>query len=285
MADASASESECCLVISHYNAWPTDQLVALLDQTLEIPAGVPFHTRVVVNQARPIPLSLPERHAHVEVFHRPNLGYNIGAWDHGWRMGEPFEFYLFLQEECILLRRDWMKRFRDAASAPGVGLVGESLGSKASWTRLRGESKGLKRLFDYPRYTVPAARYEMLTKTARERGIDLGRDGRHLQSLIFAARREVLERIDGFEATAVEYSRAVISEILASKAVTTTGLEVRQAGWLPFSVISHPQWKRPMWQEVLEATVLRGVPPRLRWLSFLAYYSLKTRAARVVSWK
>ena len=77
------------VVVSHYNAWPTDQLVALLDQIKAIPAGCPFDCRVVVNQAKPGPLELPPRHADVGVLYRENIGYNIGAWDHGWRVGPP----------------------------------------------------------------------------------------------------------------------------------------------------------------------------------------------------
>ena len=62
------------VVISHYNAWEPHQLIALLDQTKAIPAGHPFRCRVVVNQADPKLLQLPDRHADVEVLYRPNTG-------------------------------------------------------------------------------------------------------------------------------------------------------------------------------------------------------------------
>jgi hypothetical protein len=39
------------VIDSHDNAWPTDQLLALLDQIREIPAGRAFGCRVVVNRA------------------------------------------------------------------------------------------------------------------------------------------------------------------------------------------------------------------------------------------
>ncbi len=48
------------VVISHYNAWSTDQLTALLDQMWSVPAGYAFQARIgssVPN--RTISLSLP----------------------------------------------------------------------------------------------------------------------------------------------------------------------------------------------------------------------------------
>jgi len=66
------------VVISHYNAWPTDHLFKLLDEIHAVPAGHPFRCRVVVNQAEDKRLDLPSRYADVEVLYRENLGYNIG---------------------------------------------------------------------------------------------------------------------------------------------------------------------------------------------------------------
>lgn len=176
-----------------------------------------------------------------------------------------------------------MGRFRELASAPGVGLVGESLVGKASWSRLIGGSKGIRRLLDHPQKGgCGRERHERLRGVAEEKGIDLGGDGSHLQSLIFATRREVLERIDGFEADVTEYMRAVMSEVLASKAVLTQGLAIRQAGLLPFSIISHPQWMRPFWRRLLEVALLSRIPPRLRWFAFLASCSLRARASRLL---
>ena len=47
------------VVISHYNAWSSDQLIALLDQMWSVPAGYPFQARIVANRAEPHDLALP----------------------------------------------------------------------------------------------------------------------------------------------------------------------------------------------------------------------------------
>ena len=241
----SSSHPRACLVVSHYNAWEPDQLLALLDQTKEIPAGLPFRTRVVVNQAVDKTLALPPRHSDVEVSYRPNTGYNIGAWDHGWRVGESFPFYLFLQEECIILKEDWMKSFVDAVSDTRVGLVGESMTPPETWSSWENRSGPLCRFFGL---TSPFVFYNELVprflELAQERGADPGPNTSHLQSLIIGTRREVLDRIDGFPSWPIDYVSAVCSELMISKSVSSTGWDVRQIGWLPFSIISHPQWKR-----------------------------------------
>lgn len=269
---------ETCLVVSHYNAWSTDQLLALLDQTKEIPAGVPFRTRVVVNQAVDKRLELPSRHNDVEVFHRPNTGYNIGAWEYGWRQGEPFSFYLFLQEECIILKSNWMKAYLDAASESGVGLIGESLTPPLSWKEGRFEDMPICRMMGHP-IDGAAARKRRFFQLAQGLGVDPGTDGSHLQSLILGTRREVLTKIDGFLDWPTEYYDAVCAEVMISKAVMTAGLKVRQLHWMPFSVVSHPQWKQhPLM--ALMAKVSWRIPQDVRFASYLVACSLRARTLR-----
>jgi hypothetical protein len=52
-------QGDVLVVVSHYNAWPTDQLFSLLDQISNVRSGCPFGVRIVVNQARPVRLNLP----------------------------------------------------------------------------------------------------------------------------------------------------------------------------------------------------------------------------------
>ena len=103
VVNSSTTHPSVLVVISHYNAWPSDQLVGLLDRMWTIPAGHPFQTRVVVNRAERHELTLPSRYRSVEVVYRENVGFNIGAWEHGWRKPPVFDAYLFLQEECQIV--------------------------------------------------------------------------------------------------------------------------------------------------------------------------------------
>ena len=83
----------------------------------------------------------------------------------------------------------------------------------------------------------------------------------HLQSLIWATRRDVLERIGGFQIGA-SYGEAVASEIATSKKVEMLGLQVRQVAFLPFTYIVHPQWKQPLVVALLPKATIKRLLPR-----------------------
>src|SRR5438552_9442241 len=102
-------EGPVLVVISHYNARPVNDVLALLDSMHSVPSGWPFHVRIVVNQETPTSLILPARPWRFEVLYRENRGYNIGAWDFGWRVSPYYDAYLFLQEECQVVREGWIK--------------------------------------------------------------------------------------------------------------------------------------------------------------------------------
>jgi len=231
------------VVVSHYNAWKTDNLIALLDQIASIPAGHPFRSRVVVNQAEPKPLELPARHADVEVLYRENTGYNIGAWNLGWRQGPSADYYLFLQEECQILRPNWLRPFVELLAKPQVGLLGESLfWAGYTWDRADYYWRNIR----LPRARESEGRIclmDAIREKMDERRIPLGRSPEHLQSLVLASRRDILEAIDGFMIGRT-YGEAVGSEVAISKQVEALGLRVRQVGVGAFRYILHPQWRR-----------------------------------------
>ncbi len=239
---ATDSGEPILVVVSHYNAWPTDQLVALLDQMAAIPAGTPFDVSVVVNQARPERLALPERHAGVRILHRENTGYNVGAWDAGWRADPDRDCYLFLQEECRILRPGWLRAFRQIATRPAIGLVGESLHwGGASWERLARQYRGVR--FWASTEGKPVSVTDGVRAGLARLGVPEGRTGGHLQSLVLCARGDVLAAIDGFP-TGTTYDEATIAEVSLSKKVEALGLAVREVGPGSFRYILHPQWQR-----------------------------------------
>ena len=249
--------SSTLVVVSHYNAWPTDNLVALLDQMVAIPAGEPFGTRVVVNQAEDKPLDLPSRHAGIEVLYRPNTGYNIGAWDLGWRTEPGFDCYLFLQEECQLRRPNWVQAFTRLVRQPKVGLVGESLHwGGFSWDRLDQYYAHFPFAAQVEGREVPIP-VGIRAGLARL-GVPAGKTGAHLQSLVLCARRPVLEAMDGFTLGS-DYAEATVAEVAASKRVEAMGLRVREVGGGSFRYILHPQWASK--QGSLKRTLMRWVEP------------------------
>ena len=250
------------VVISHYNAWPADQLVALLDQAASVPAGANFALCVVVNQAEPTELVLPERQRHVPVLHRANTGYNIGAWDHGWRANPGHDCYLFLQEECRIVRPGWVAAHRRLAMMPAIGLVGEAMQwAGRSWKRLRWEYRDA--MFEHPLAEGPVPYPVGIQAGLRDAGLAEGRTGAHLQSLVLCARRTVLEAIDGFPIGAT-YGEAVVAEVTISKRVEALGLKVREVGPGSFRYVLHPQWiGRQGLRQAAGRIILRNLPARL----------------------
>ncbi len=221
------------IVVSHYNAWPTDQLIALLDQMQSVPAGYPFSVRVVVNQAEDKRLELPERHADVAVYHRENTGYNIGAWEYGWRREPRADYYLFLQEESILVKPNWLRAFIRKVDRPKVGVVGEIIGFyNTTWDDIN-ESAA--------KYGTDPNTIGFREHMTRQ-GIRYGELADHLQSLVLCLKRATLEAIGGFRIGISKYE-AIAYEIGISKSVQAVGLTIRQVSLRPFTYIQHPQWE------------------------------------------
>ena len=258
-----AIQKTAVVIVSHYNAWPTDQLVKLLDQMRTIPAGYPFSVRVVVNQAENKSLELPDRHADVAVFYRENTGYNIGAWEFGWRQEPRADYYLFLQEECLLVKPNWLGVFIQAVNRTQVGIVGEIIGfHNTTWEDFKDTAT---------RYHWDLSPNDCLDFIAKQ-GIQAGEMADHLQSLVLCLRREVLETIGGFR-LGITKEEAIASEIGISKSVQAIGLKIRQVKLRPFQYIHHPQWEERRREANQPIWMLR----RLASLSLLGGFQRKRR--------
>jgi len=73
-------------------------------------AGLQHAVTVVCNGGDRQPLRLPTQlTTRVTLLNRPNGGYNIGAWEHGWRYDTGSSHFLFVQDECRILRAGWLK--------------------------------------------------------------------------------------------------------------------------------------------------------------------------------
>jgi hypothetical protein len=214
------------VVVSYYDQRPIGTLLALLDQTMSIDAGAPFDLCVVVNAENSTLTRLPERHKGVEVLHRENRGFNVGAWQHGWKANPPYDFYLFLQDECVIRRPGWLAAIAGAARKPRVGFIGEGVDCYESWET-------------FARCWPPIASeaYSM----AAEKGIALGARPDYVQTLIVGARREVLESTGGFVVSDGKIG-ACAGEILTSVRARAHGFRNVQVAWRPFEFIRHPQW-------------------------------------------
>jgi hypothetical protein len=241
MINASNVTGRACVIISHYNAWPTEQLFQLLYQTISIPSGHPFRTMVVVNCAEDRQLELPLELSHVEIVYRPNQGYNIGAWEYGWRCDSESEYFLFLQEECLIRRPNWLFAFVQAMNRPGVGLVGELDAWNRPWQELEalGSDWNGHKLMEYASDGRRHGRFEIIDHVLSQQSLHRGKTGHHLQSIILASSRHALEKVDGFLTGSTKWE-AIASEIAITKQFEKHGYQIQLVGYLPLTYIDHP---------------------------------------------
>ncbi len=244
------------VVVSFYDARPRQDLDALLADLASVAAGAPFEVLVVVNQTRAEPTAITAAVPGLRVLHRPNAGYNIGAWDHGYRSAPDYDVYVFLQDECQLRRPGWLRAFLLRLQRPGVGLVGERKNPAwcAPWADIERRFAG-HTLDGHQIDGAPAERLPTYRAFWQRHGVDPGARGDHLQTLMLAVRGEVLARCGGFLVGA-DSGDALASEIATSKRVEMLGLSVEEVGPRPFTWITHPQWREKAERQPLRAPQL-----------------------------
>jgi hypothetical protein len=169
---------------------------------------------------------------------------NIGAWDAGWRSAPGHPVYVFLQDECLIVRDHWLAAYAERCLEPGVGLVGESLNPAWSqpWSKLKAAHAGA-RMPDHFIDGNPADRVEVYLDCMRRWGIDPGETATHLRSLLWAASGAVLNSIDGFPIGA-NYGECIAAEIAVSRKVASAGLRVVQVRKAQFYFSAHREWNQ-----------------------------------------
>jgi len=224
------SKDGLCVVVSHYNARPNDELIGLLyqlkAQSIECKSVFSTTLLVVVNCGNDFKLTLPNELDFVIVQYRENTGFNIGSWDHGWRNNGQFKHYLFLQDECQLVDKKALLSYWNLLEKNPNTLFGESMFFYYGWRRFK--------------KNWPEA-YSAITELAKNFKINLGLTPSHLQSLIIAASNATLCELDGF-VYSNDKVEAIAAEILLSRKALSSGVAVKQSSWLPFKFIKHPQW-------------------------------------------
>lgn len=234
-----------CVVISYWNGRTIKPLYRLLSQMRKIDAGADFDTVIVCNGGDKVPLRLPARFDDLRprLFDRENVGYNIAAWDHGWRSAGDYESFLFIQDDCFLKSRSWVSRFEHRFDQdPGIGLLGEHVvNDQMTWEFIRrghcGGDCG-------PPETWPEELHFIAAHESRfrSRGIPWPECSDHLPSIILFSRRRVLEEIGGFPYFGPSYQEGISSELAISGLVKSKGYRVSKVTDHPFELIGHPQW-------------------------------------------
>jgi hypothetical protein len=240
----SSIQQRCLVVVSYYDRHPINNLTQLLASLVKHRAGEEFDICIVVNRTKDQSISLPDEYSWVPIDYRHNVGMNIGAWDHGWRTHPGYRDYLFLQDECFVIRGYWLIGFRASLENSQIGMVGESLNK--SWDRTWFE---LKRMFDQslmPGHYIDgkvAHRVDCYLHFLKEHGVQPGNTARHLRSLIWFFPASVLQQIDGF-LIGRNYGECIAAEIAASKKVESLGLKIAQTKEEEFFYIRHLEYNQ-----------------------------------------
>jgi hypothetical protein len=263
-----SSSPKTCVVVSYWTGRSTKELAALLRQMKRVDAGAPFDLVVVCNGGDLAPLALPNEFDGLRprVLNRENTGWNLGAWEYGWREAGAYDYYLFLQDDCFLKRAGWVADFEFRfENDPGIGLVGEEImWDEMSWPVIStATERDLGRLAwpeDEPVH--PLITYQELMK---QRGIPPGEVGTHLQSLILCAPRKILEEVGGFPWIGTTYREAVACEIGVSRLIASKGYRIARVSNQSFQFIGHRQWthwnvlRTRLWNKVRELAKKTGL--------------------------
>lgn len=245
MSHPTSLRPRTCVVVSFWNGRSAGPLYRLLSQMRKVDSGSPFDTVVVCNGGDEEPLRLPSKFADLrpQILDRENQGFNIGAWDHGWRNAGDYEYYLFIQDDCFLKGRSWVSGFESRFDQDaGIGLLGEHVVyDRMTWDHVRrwtfsdywGEPSG------WPEPVHPIDRFRSLFEA---RGIPWSDFGQHLPTIILFSSRRVLEEIGGFPYFGPSYQEAIASELAISRLVESKGYRIAKVTDQSFQMIGHPQW-------------------------------------------
>jgi hypothetical protein len=234
-----------CVVVSYWTGRSARRLGRLLGQMSRIDAGAPFDVVVVCNGGDLAPLHLPRRFDALRprVFDRPNLGFNIGAWEHGWRAAGGYDYYLFIQDDCFLKRPNWVARFEARFDHDrGIGLLGELVHyDRMTWDFVRRDTYDDFKT-DPARWPEPVHPIDTYRALFDRRGIPWGDQAHHLPSIILFSSGRVLDEVGGFPYFGPSYREAVASEFAISRLVESRGYRIAKVTDYSFELIGHPQW-------------------------------------------
>jgi hypothetical protein len=208
-------------------------------------AGSPFGLAVVCNGGDERPLALPGRFDHLapRVLNRENVGYNLAAWDLGWRQSPGYEFYLFLQDDCFLKRAGWVSAFEFRMDRDrGVGLLGElSAYEGMTWDYVRLVAY---EVFQGPRssWPEPAHPIDAYRETFERHGIPWDDLAAHLASLVLFTRGSILAEVGGMPFLGPSKREAITAELAVSRLIAARGYRLAKVGLGPFEYIGHREW-------------------------------------------
>jgi hypothetical protein len=229
------------IIVSFYAERSNSDLLSLTSQLKRYNA----HIIVVMNSDQVSNISVEKIDPEMSVIVRPNTGMNIGAWQAGFNNISEFQNYIFMQDECVIQREDFLDAYKELLDGTKNGLIGESINPRwdSPWSILQKSGLNTKIELTDQKSNVPLRRVDYYIAMMRRWSIDPGLSGRHLRALVWAARGDNLRRLCGFPIGATKH-QCIAAEIAVSRKIESLDLRVVQSHEQPFHYISHVEWKR-----------------------------------------
>ncbi len=224
------------VIISTWDKHPLDYLERLLETMEKYPAGIAYDLCLCVNGMNfKLPKQLSVKFNHILI--RENIGFNIGAWDYAWRKLPKYDYYLFLQDECYMRKKNWLKKYIEYyKSSDSIGLLGENYHKSWAkpWRYLMNDSTG-----NVSNKKKKNATYyhEVLCSW----GIEPGENAAHVTTVVQFVKRSLLVKVNGYQVTN-DYQTAIAAEISFSKKIESAGYLVEQLPRRRHQLIAHTQW-------------------------------------------
>jgi hypothetical protein len=217
----------------------------------------------VVNKARDIPLQLQADFPAVDFHFRENVGLNIGAWEYGWRQSPAYDAYVFLQEECLILRKNWLRAYLKKSRRGRGRIVGEYMITVWKPWKEWGEAvaQSLAALPEELRERLDNWQVPFIMDDFARHGVEPQATPTHVQALVICTTRAVLEAIGGF-LIGQDYRESVASELAFSQKAMALGYPIEQVSPLPFEYIIHPQYMTRRFAMRSPKLYLKGVVKR-----------------------
>ena len=173
---------------------------------------------------------------------RPNTGMNIGAWSEAIEYISDSDYTIFLQDECRLLRADFIDNYKYLLSQPNIGMIGESVNPKWDCEWLEISNSRLNYLINFSN-GQSISRVSYYLECMKKWNINPGIRSTHLRSLVWAFNKKGIDAIDHFP-IGLNKEECIAAEIAVSRKLIQKGLEFRQSDSSSFTYFEHHEWQK-----------------------------------------
>jgi hypothetical protein len=248
----SQGKNRVAVVVNTWVKSPQSYVERLCTSLKQYRPGVGYDLFLCANGLEYVPPKEIEA-AFKGIFIRENTGFNLGAWDYAWRHLGNYNYFLFVQDDCLVVKDQWLVDFVSRFNYGNCGLVSECVSSLCDrpWSVLTNPRKTL--MLDLLKYrqdpTISlkehrlkrAKRWTLYYNTLINWRIMPGETARHATTVVQFTSRRVLQEVNGYN-IGTDKSEAIAAEIGFSRKIAAHGYTVLQLRFRRHTRIKHRQW-------------------------------------------